>query len=373
MLGAEPSWREGSSVGKRRSIREQLAEARLQLRKPMEIHVPDLLWKDRSLPEGARYFWAFLWMLRPVGRRFTFADLRDLSGLSQHSVVSYLRKLEARGWLEYVRSGRTVEVRLDWPVSCGFVRIQDDILLDRELPHAARWVWGVIRRLGHEFTYELLKEQTGYSRNSLIKYLGALADKGYLEGTVKRISRRKHFEYSVGNPAEARRREELALFEMDKAQVECKQGYSFGQFLMARKVELRTDTYVVENGEVNCLVNRKTGARLQYDVLLAEHRVALEFQGPQHFRVTEVYPSEAQLRRQQERDQLKRQLSAEAGIRLVEINALNLTFEHIEEVLAGLGVPLRPVPDEKRYVYQTLQRCSEQYRAKVLRAEQRQD
>ena len=52
---------------------------------------------------------------------------------------------------------------------------------------------------------------------------------------------------------------------------------------MARTVELRTGTYVVENGELNCLVNRKTGGRLQFDLLLPEYKVALEFQGPQHY------------------------------------------------------------------------------------------
>lgn len=356
-------------MGKGPSARERLAEARLQLRKPMEVHVPDLLWKDRSLPEGARYLWAFLWMLRIIGRRFTFAELRDLSGLSQHSVVKYLNQLTERGWLEYCRSGRTVEVRLLWPVACDILKLQDDILLDRSLPHAARWVWGVIRGLDRQFTYQMLMERTGYSRNSLIKYLRVLSESGYLEGAVRRIARKKHFAFAAENPAEGRRREEVAVFEKDKSLVGQKPGYSFGQFLMARKVELRTGTYVVENGELNYLVNRKTGGRLQYDVLLPKYNAALEFQGPQHFRVTRLYPSETQLRLQQERDRLKRTLSAQAGIKLAEIHPRNLTFEYLDRVLTEMGVPLRPVPDEKRYVYQALLRYSEQYRAKVLQEE----
>lgn len=353
-----------------RSVMEQFAEARLELRAPMEVYVPELLWKDRSLAEGARYLWVFLRMLRIIGSKFTFADLRGITGLSQRSLVKYLDTLKQRGWLEYVRTGRTVAVRPLWPVRSAALKLQDDILLDRSLPHAARWVWGVIRDLDRQFTYQSLMERTGYSRNSLIKYIRVLQEKGYLGGTVQRVARRKHFSFVAANPAEARRQEELALFEKDKSRVERKAGYSYGQFLMARKVELRTDTYVVENGELNWLENRRTGGRLQYDVLLPEYKVALEFQGPQHYRVTSVFPSEDQLRLQQERDQLKRTLSVQAGFKLVEIHALNLSFEHIDQVLAELGVPIRPVPDEKRYVYQALRRYADQYRFKVLREEQ---
>lgn len=354
---------------KRRSAREKLADVRLELRQPMEVHVPELLWKDRTLPEGARYLWAVLRMLRAVGRGFTFADLRDLTGLSQGSLRSYLQKLKERGWLEYVRTGRTIEARLIWPAASAALKLQDDILLDHTLPHAARWVWGVIRMLEEPFTYQVLMERTGYSRNSLIKYLRVLTESGYLEGEVRRASRRKQFALRAGNPAEDKRRQELALFEMDKARVEHKAGYSFGQFLMARKVELRTGTYVVENGELNCLVNRKTGARLQYDVLLPEYKIALEFQGPQHYRVTGLYPSEDQLLQQQERDRLKRVLSAQAGFTLVEIDARSLSFESIDQLLVRMGVPLMPVPDEKRYVYQALRRYADAYRFKALREE----
>ncbi len=354
-------------MGKRRSARDRFEEARLQLRQPMEVHVPELLWKDRCLPEGARYLWAFLRMLRIIGRRFTFAELRDLTGLSQGSVLNYLRKLKERGWLTYVRAGRSVELRPLWPVSCASLKLQDDILLDHTLPHAARWVWGVIRTFEHEFTYQMLMERTGYSRNSLIKYLRVLEEKGYLKGTIRRSMRRKHFALSAENPAEDRRRRELELFEKDKSRADRRAGYSFGQFLMARTVELRTGTYVVENGELNCLVNRKTGGRLQFDLLLPEYKVALEFQGPQHYRVTRMYPSEEQLQVQQERDQMKRALSAQAGFRLAEVDACNLSFECIEQLLADMGVPLRPVPDDKRYVYQALLRYADQYRFKALR------
>lgn len=354
-------------MGKHRGARIRLEEERLHLRQPMDVHVPDLLWKDRSLPEGARYMWAFLRMLRIVGRRFTFAELRELTGLSQGSVVAYLRKLKERGWLTYVRSGRSVELRPLWPVSCASIKLQDDILLDRTLPHAARWVWGVIRGMGQEFTYQTLMECTGYSRNSVAKYLRVLGERGYLEGTVRRVARRKHFSFTAENPAEARRQQELALFEKDKARADRKAGYSFGQFLMARTVELRTGTYAVENGEVNCLVNQRTGGRLQFDLLLPEYKVALEFQGPQHYRVTRMYPSEQQLQAQRERDRVKRTLSAQAGFRLAEVDAANLSFEYIEQLLAGMGVPLRPVPDEKRYVYQALVRYADQYRFKALR------
>jgi len=335
----------------------------------MEVHVPDLLWKDRKLPEGARYLWAVLWMLRVVGRCFSFSDLRRFTGLSHRSVVKYLRELANHGWLHYARVGRKVEVSVLWPVECAFLKLQDDVLLDHSLPHAARWVWGVIRRLGEQFTYGLLIELTGYSHNSLTKYLRMLSGSGYLVGTVARVSRRKHFDYTAGSPAEVRRQEELEVFWREKSLVDLKPGYSFGQFMLARMVELCTHDHIVENAEMSCLQNRKTGGRLQVDVLLTHHSAAIEFQGPQHVRTTQLYPSAEELRAQQERDQLKRELSARARIKLGEVHARDLCFGRVEQVLIDLGVPTRPVPDEKRYVYQELLRYSERYRAKVRQDE----
>jgi len=339
---------------------------RLLQTKPLEVRVPDLLWKDRSLTEGARYLWCYLWMLRDTQRKFTFAELRRGTGLSQRSVLRHLDALANRLWLRYTRTGRSVQVQPLWPRSSRYIVLVDDLLLDHTLPHAARWVWGVIRRLGRRFSYRMLMKHTGYSHNSLTKYLRLLRSKGYLSGTVCRVGRRKAFDYTSGNPAEERRLAALAKFEKSKSLVEQWKAYSWGQFLFARKVEMLTGAVVIENGAASCLDNPETGGRMQFDLFLPKYHVALEFQGPQHTRLTHRFPDEAQLRAQQRRDELKRQLSREAGITLIEVFPEDLSFERLAELLHSAGVPLRPIPDEQRYVYQALRRHAGKYRAAVL-------
>jgi len=345
---------------------EPHAEARLHQRRPQEVRVPDLLWKDRSLPEGARYLWCYLWMLRRTRTRFTFAELRAGTRLSQNSLLKYLNLLGQRFWLRYARSGRSVQVTALWPTSCRCLMLTDDLLLERDLPYGARWVWGVIRRLGRRFTYDELLKLTGYSQNSLIKYIRTLQQKGFLVGTACRVARRKAFDLTTDNPVEKRRQQHLAVFEKGRSIIEQWKAYSAGQFFLARMAELITDSVVFENVAASCLDNYRTGGRMAYDVVLSKYNVALEFQGPQHFRLTERFPDEAQLRAQQERDQLKRHLSLEAGIKLIEVFAQDLSFERIMELLQAAGVPTRPIPDEKRYVYQALVRLSERYRAAAL-------
>lgn len=342
---------------------EALARLRLHQKKPLEVRVPDLLWKDRGLTEGARYLWCYLWMLRDICSRFTFAELRKGTGLSQHSLLRHLNALARKDWLRYSRSGRTVEVHPLWPKSSRWIVLVDDLLLDHSLPHAARWVWGVIRRLGRRFSYAMLMKHTGYSHNSLTKYLRILREKGYLSGLTCRVGRRKAFDLTPANPAEDRRLAALARFEKSKAVIEQWKAYSMGQFLLARKIEMLTGAVVIENGAASCLDNPETGGRMQFDLFLPKYSVALEFQGPQHTRVTQRFPDEAALRAQQRRDQLKRRLSAEAGITLIEVFPQDLSFDRLAELLRAAGVPLRSIPDEERYVYQALYRHSERYRA----------
>ncbi|MBY6277418.1 hypothetical protein [Symbiobacterium thermophilum] len=344
---------------------EALANARVHQKRPLDVRVPDLLWRDRGLTEGARYLWCFLWMTRTTCTKYTFAELRRATGLSQHSLLRHLEALSRKLWLQYTRSGRTVEVQPLWPRSCRYIVLTDDLLLDRSLPHAARWVWGVIRRLGRRFSYQKLIQLTGYCHNSLTKYLRVLQEKGHLTGTTCRVGRRKAFDLTASNPAESRRLAALAKFEKSKSLVQQWRAYSFGQFLLARMVEMLTGTVLLENGAASCLDNPETGARMQFDLFLPKYSVALEFQGPQHSRVTQRFPDAAELQRQQQRDRLKRQLSEAAGIRLIEVHPPDLSFVRLSELLRAAGVPLRDVPDEERYVYQALLRHSERYRAAV--------
>jgi len=128
---------------------------------------------------------------------------------------------------------------------------------------------------------------------------------------------------------------------------------------------LAEESVVVENGQLRGLVNRRTGGRLHYDILLAESKVALEFQGPQHEGPTDLYPGAPQFEALRERDQLKRVLSAKQGIRLVEVRAADLSFARLAELLAAAGVRLKANPQKRWHMYDLLTSESDRFRERA--------
>ncbi|MEW8979198.1 MAG: hypothetical protein AB2385_12395 [Symbiobacterium sp.] len=340
---------------------------RVMLR-PREVLVPDALWRDRTLREGAKYFWCMLRLMRDTrlpGRCLvvTFGELRKETGLSHNSIRLYFAELQAAGWLKVIRMSRSkLQVEIRWPRGPHFLVLPEDILRDRELPHAARWIWGVIRRFGRQFDYLQLKELTGYSHNTLTHHVSLLRIRGWLEGDDGYCARRKQFRLTAANPPEARRQAELAQFLKAAERAEKTDRYSWGQFLMEQIVALVTQLPVIRNGAASWLVNDETGAWLEYDVLLHGRKTAFEFHGPQHAGPTERFPDPEVAAAQQRRDQLKRERSRQARFRCYEIWAQNLSFPVITDCLRRAGVALAPVPDEKRYVYVLLEYYSERYR-----------
>lgn len=60
--------------------------------------------------------------------------------------------------------------------------------------------------------------------------------------------------------------------------------------------------------------------QLSYDVYISKLRVAIEYQGKQHFEPVEIFGGRDSFEKQKERDSLKQQLSRENGVKLVYIN-----------------------------------------------------
>lgn len=68
---------------------------------------------------------------------------------------------------------------------------------------------------------------------------------------------------------------------------------------------------------------------MSYDVYICGMDVAIEYQGEQHFKPVEVFGGEHHFREQQERDQLKAELSRSHGVKLIYVNY----WEDISETL----------------------------------------
>lgn len=78
--------------------------------------------------------------------------------------------------------------------------------------------------------------------------------------------------------------------------------------------------------------------QLSYDVYLAKYRIAIEYQGKQHFEPVELFGGKEAFTKQQQRDELKAQLSKDHGVKLIYINywediTSDLIKHRIEEAL----------------------------------------
>lgn len=82
-------------------------------------------------------------------------------------------------------------------------------------------------------------------------------------------------------------------------------------------------------------LNTGTG-QLSYDIFIGKLRVAIEYQGKQHFEPVDIFGGQESFERQKTRDALKRKLSEENGVKLVYINYWDdITPELIKERIEG--------------------------------------
>lgn len=103
-----------------------------------------------------------------------------------------------------------------------------------------------------------------------------------------------------------------------------------GEFLMKKWLDyLLSPIEWSDNARPDFLQSPETGEPLEYDRYSPSHRVAFEFQGPQHFGPTNSYPNQDQFRETRKRDIMKRGLSNENGIVLVTITADDLSLERM--------------------------------------------
>lgn len=245
-----------------------------------ELPVPDSLWTNAALTEGAKLLWCYLRVAGPERKHFTFTELRRATGLSQNSLLKHLKELATNRWLIWSKGDlRSIVCDTTGRNESAALSLPADLLFDRRLSHRAKWVWGVIRSLEGPFDHDLLRQKTGYAAKSLRKYLRQLCETGW----VSACERSAPFTPKAVNPLEIQRQaqlSELALrFEIARRQ----DGYSVGQCLLACMVELiAAESMIVENAEVTGLENKQTGGRMHYDLLLPKQKVALEFHGPQH-------------------------------------------------------------------------------------------
>lgn len=130
-----------------------------------------------------------------------------------------------------------------------------------------------------------------------------------------------------------------------------------GEFLMRRYLDLRvwSDEYV-DNARPEFLVNPTTDEPLEYDRYYMS-KVAFEFNGPQHYGTTEMYPDDKAFREAKARDLIKKALSTNAGVKLITVRAEDLLPDAFERLIP-VELPLNDVDKDGPYFKALVRACS---------------
>lgn len=144
-----------------------------------------------------------------------------------------------------------------------------------------------------------------------------------------------------------------------------------GEWLMKCVLDLVVDDHDFrDNARLRWLVPGDGSPRLELDRWYRSAKVAVEFNGSQHYRPdTPLHANPEEFRQQQFRDNLKAGLCTRHGIAYVEIAAWELDFEPIMKKLEGL-LPLRPIRPERPLV-KALSNMCRSYVNTVSREERR--
>jgi len=338
------------------------------------VRVPDRLWTDRTMPEGAKLVWCYILALAHLRSEFTFKEMRQGAGISLPSLHKYLDRLSKAGWLTYERvSLRVVRCRAVVPEDGPCLILPSDILFDRRLPRGACWTWGLISRMGGRFEYRELRAATGYSQDTLGNHVKHLIKNRWLVGGPHRRGMRVIYTFRGANPHAIQRAQERRELELGLQAARSTPGYSQGQYVLARMVrELFPEVEVLENVEITGLDNIETGGRLQVDIYMPSHKLAIEFNGSQHAGPTDLYPSVEEFHAQRRRDLFKRALCQEKGIELIVLWAEDLSCERILRAL-GHRLRFRGFREDRWHVIRFLEQKAERYRKAASRSQNTED
>jgi len=165
-------------------------------------------------------------------------------------------------------------------------------------------------------------------KKSVMRHLATLERTAWLE-----IRRTRPHTYVIHNPVyEAQRKEaEAALARVQRRKWK-------GEALMFEMARLFVNAEFTENARPNFLEGGDS--TLEYDLYFFRERVALEFQGPQHYGPTERFPD---YERRRALDELKRRLSLDNNVVLIEIARDDLVVERFLGKIRG-HLPLRRIP-----------------------------
>lgn len=294
------------------------------------VRAPGALLLDPNLPATAQLVWMVA-QLRPSNDSVDPGWITAASGLSRPTVLKALALLAACGWDPTKVPGPGTRVL-----------IPGDLVKDRKLGFRARVLFGVLlltpgfsHPLGH-FTIAELAALARASPTTVTLALGELVRGEWIK--IDRANRlaRIHFELTLPGL-------DRAMTLLTQAQLRLNNPRHEGEALMREYLSVLVDRDDFEDDAApGFLVNPLTEGRLELDRFYPPD-VAFEFNGPQHYRSTEMF-SETDVVQQQVRDYIKMGICGYRGITLVIVHPEDLSLNAMRQKVAGL-LPLRDLTD----------------------------
>lgn len=290
----------------------------IQIR-PGQVKVPRTIILNPGLTPTAKVTWAG-YQLRPRGVR----ELAELSGLSRTGAQSGLAVLRR------LNLCRTLPVP-QRPGSWAAIPVD---LLRSHLPAQAKVMYATVQLLpGFQestvaVTYDQLCTVTGCCLNTVKRALDVLRSHAWIG--ITRPGRYGSFFITVINPhAESQARAVAQVTRrLDRAKYR-------GEALMRELLTIAVDRDDYEDdASPGFLINPYTMERMRIDRIYWPD-AGFEFNGPQHYVPTELFPSLEQVRYQRARDLMKQAICQQRGIQLVLVHSEDLS-------LSGI---LRLIPD----------------------------
>ncbi len=231
-------------------------------------------------------------------------------------------------------------------------------LVEAEAPLEARFVYIYLLSRAEPRTKTLRSNNTALAgslhihRATMRKLVASLVRTGWVE--VKPVEAHETV-YVLRNPILEERQREL-----QRVQARLRHADYKGEAIMHELLSLKVaSTKYSINVRLGFMKNPTTDGPLELDRYYFEHKVAFEFNGPQHYGPTEAFPDPEQARQTIARDYIKKAICQEHGIHLIIITAEDLTSERIERKIGG-HLPLRDVRSDDP-VLQYLNAMGKQY------------
>lgn len=316
------------------------------------VHLSYLLSPD--LTASMKLVWLGLQLDKPSKRSPTY--LRRQTGISFPTIRKALARLKAPCRPYIAPEAKELSQTRVW--------VPRDLITDRRLPAMARVIYCVLLGLNKQRRTDILSSYVAIAKvvrlqaRTVRRAVLQLVDAGWL--AISQRSQRAPIYFSFPDPKAARQAAELRRAEqrLEKSKYQ-------GETLALLWCDSLVDsTNYKDDYFPSAFTNPETNELLQADRYYFDHKVAIEFNGPQHDGPTELFP-EPVARAQIARDRTKQQICARQGIALITVRPEDLTLRRMQRIL-GRFLPLREAaPNEP--VISLLERRSLRYRQAIGR------